>query len=202
MTRDARVVISRIILTAVYLAGLAALVTGSFAITLATVSAGFLIWLMYLLSAALGTNGEEGGASLLTVGKNVSRALAGLGAILAIGAVAFYGLEQTMWGGYNFKSLGFGLALGILVITLLPLVILKLIEGRPSTVPEPAAAVPPSPQSPLHYPPEAAADFELEEGDEELQDEDEWEEEYEDEEDYYEYGDEGPSGDYDDDEEE
>ncbi len=196
MSRESLIIISRLIVAAVFITSILAMALGDFFITLITVSGGLIVWLLYLLAAGLGTVQGEGGTEI-TFGKTLSKVVAGLGSVLAVSAFVTYGVEQTMWGGYAFDLAGLALALAILWVTLMPLVILQLMskplrqaQGRPGApaAPEserPAAAMPeqqlyyggPYPQEPDAY-----------EGDYIEYDEEgeEWEEEEEGDEDYYE----------------
>ena len=182
MSRDSRVLISRLIVTALFIISLIAAVLGNFLITLITVSGGLLVWLLYLLSADLGSTPETGGAET-SLAQTLSKVLAGLGGILAVSALATYGLDQTMWGSYTFNLMGLALALAVLLISLMPLVILRLI-GKPrgtisgtGLLPQPEQTYPPAVQ-PYAYGPyaqeEGYAEYEDEEGNE---DEDENEDE-------------------------
>ena len=196
MSRDSRVLISRLIVTALFIISLIAAVLGNFLITLITVSGGLLVWLLYLLSADLGSNPETGGAET-SLAKTLSKVLAGLGGILAVSALATYGLDQTMWGSYTFNLMGLALALAVLLISLMPLVILRLIGKPRGTVsgtgllPQPEQTYPPAvqppPAQPYAYAPydqEGYVEYEDEDGDEdgdEAYDEGDEEEVYEDE---------------------
>lgn len=212
MSRDSRVLISRLIVTAVFISSLLAAVLGSFLITLITVSGGLMVWLLYLLSADLGPIPDTGEAET-SLAQSLSKVLAGLGGILAVSALRTYGLDQTMWGGYTFNLMGLALALAIVLITLLPLVILRLI-GNPlgdvsalSPPPQPEQTYPPAVQPPPAQP-YGYAPYDQEgyvENDEDEEDED-WEEDeaydegdeeeaYEDDEEEYEEEDEEEEGD-------
>ena len=224
MSRETRVMISRIIIVTIFILSILAVVLGDFFITLITVCGGLFVWLLYLLAADLGTTQEQEtrGTSL---GKNVSKIIAGLGGILAVSAFMTYGMEQTMWGDFTFNLAGIALALAILVVMLLPLVILLLIakpgvppsaaKPTPSALepaaPPPATAIPeqpfyygtPYPYSPYYTPTEEEMEYD-EEGEEweEGEEGDDSEEYYIDEEGYeYDYEDEEESEDTEEDEE-
>lgn len=182
MSRDSRVLISRLIVTAVFISSLVAAVLGSFLITLITVSGGLIAWLLYLLSADLGPIPDTSEAET-SLAQSLSKVLAGLGGILAVSALRTYGLEQTMWGGYTFNLMGLALALAVLLVTLMPLVILRLIGKSRGTVsalsspPQPEqtypSAVQPPPAQPYAYPPYDQEGF-VEDDDED--EDEEWEE--------------------------
>ena len=132
MSRESLIVISRLIVAAVFIASVLVMALGEFFITLITVSGGLIIWLLYLLAAGLGTPQGERGAET-TLGKTLSKIMAGLGGVLAVSAFKTYGVEQTIWGGYAFDLAGLALAMAVLWVTLMPLVILQLLSksGRP-----------------------------------------------------------------------
>ena len=189
MSRDSRVLISRLIVTALFIISLIAAVLGNFLITLITVSGGLLVWLLYLLSADLGSTPETGGTET-SLAQTLSKVLAGLGGILAVSALATYGLDQTMWGSYTFNLMGLALALAVLLISLMPLVILRLI-GKPrgtisgtGLLPQPEQTYPPAVQ------PYAYGPYAQEEGYVEYEDEEENEDEDENEDEAYDEGDE------------
>ena len=167
MSRESLIIISRLIVAAVFITSILAMALGDFFITLITVSGGLIVWLLYLLAADLGPS-QEADAAETTFGKTLSKVVAGLGGILAISAFRSYGIEETMWGGYAFDLAGLALALAILWVTIMPLVILQLMskplrqsfdrtqdmaQGRPRApaAPEserPAAAMP---EQPIYY---------------------------------------------------
>ncbi len=155
MSRESLIIISRLIVAAVFITSILAMALGNFFITLITVSGGLIVWLLYLLAADLGPS-QEASAADITFGKTLSKVVAGLGAVLAVSAFVTYGVEQTMWGGYAFDLAGLALALAILWVTLMPLVILQLISkpGAPAAlrIERQAAALPEETQ-----PPSAAA---------------------------------------------
>lgn len=200
MSRDSRVLISRLIVTAVFISSLVAAVLGSFLITLITVSGGLLAWLLYLLSADLGPIPDTGEAET-SLAQGLSKVLAGLGGILAVSALKTYGLDQTMWGGYTFNLMGLALALAVLLVTLMPLVILRLIGKSRGTVtvapppPQPEQTYPPAvqppPAQPYAYEPEEQEEYDEydgEEDEENEENEDDEDDEEEDEEWEYEEG--------------
>ncbi len=127
MSRESLIVISRLIVAAVFIASVLAMALGDFFITLITVSGGLLVWFLYLLAAGLGTSRDEGGTET-TLGKTLSKVVAGLGGVLAVSAFITYGVEQTMWGGYAFNLAGLALALAVFWVTLMPLVVLQLLS--------------------------------------------------------------------------
>ncbi len=209
MSRESLIIISRLIVAAVFISSILAMALGDFFITLITVSGGLIVWLLYLLAADLGPS-QEASAAETTFGKALSKVVAGLGGILAVSAFVTYGVEQTMWGGYAFDLAGLALALAILWVTLMPLVILQLLgkswmpaapgTGRPEAAlpedaqPPSATAMPeqqiyyggPYPQEPDAYEGdyiEYDEEGEEWEGEEEEGDEDEDEDEYEEDED-------------------
>jgi len=151
MSRESLIIISRLIVAAVFIASVLAMALGEFFITLITVSGGLIIWLLYLLSAGLGTPQGEGETEA-TLGKTLSKIVAGLGGVLAVSAFKTYGVEQTIWGGYAFDLAGLALALAVLWVTLMPLVILQLLRkpGMPpvSRMEKQAAALPEDAQPP------------------------------------------------------
>jgi len=151
MSRESLIIISRLIVAAVFIASVLAMALGEFFITLITVSGGLIIWLLYLLAAGLGTpQGERGPET--TLGKTLSKIVAGLGGVLAVSAFKTYGIEQTIWGGYAFDLAGLALALAVLWVTLMPLVILQLLRkpGMPpaSRMEKQTAALPEDAQPP------------------------------------------------------
>jgi hypothetical protein len=163
MSRESRVIISRLIVVAVFMISIAAMALGDFFITLITVSGGLIIWLLYLLAAGLGPSAHEERPDT-PLGKSLSKVVAGLGGILAISAFITYSIEQTMWGGYSFNVAGLALALAILVVMLMPLFVIEL-TGKPKapatspaemevTAP-PAPPAPPTatamPEAPIYY---------------------------------------------------
>ena len=194
MSRDSRVLISRLIVTALFIISLIAAVLGNFLITLITVSGGLLVWLLYLLSADLGSTPETGGAET-SLAQTLSKVLAGLGGILAVSALATYGLDQTMWGSYTFNLMGLALALAVLLISLMPLVILRLIGKPRGTVSgtgllaQPEQTYPPAVQPPPAQP-YAYGPYAQEEGYVEYEDEEGNEDEDENEDEAYDEGDE------------
>ncbi|MBA7469073.1 hypothetical protein ES707_04336 [subsurface metagenome] len=127
MSRESLIIISRLIVAAVFIASVLAMALGEFFITLITVSGGLIIWLLYLLAADLGTSRDESGTET-TLGKTLSKIMAGLGGVLAVSAFKTYGVEQTIWGGYAFDLAGLALALAVLWVSLMPLVILQLLS--------------------------------------------------------------------------
>lgn len=193
MSREARIFISRLIVVSVFISSIIAAVSTNFTITLITVSGGLIIWLFYLLSADLGARPQEGTAES-TLGQSLSRVIAGLGAILAVSALGTYGLNQTIWGGYTFNVMGLALALAVVLLTLMPLMVLKLLNKsdtsgttrRPPPPPEQAypPLMQPTPNQPYAYDPneEDILDEEDEEKDWDEEDED-YDDEYDDEED-------------------
>ncbi len=201
MSRESLIVISRLIVAAVFIASVLAMALGEFFITLITVSGGLIIWLLYLLAAGLGTPQGERGTET-TLGKTLSKIVAGLGGVLAVSAFKTYGVEQTIWGGYAFDLAGLALALAVLWVTLMPLVVLQLLSkpgvppawGREKQAPAlPEGAQPPTateiPEERIYfgtpYPqePDAYGEDEYIEYDDEGE---EWAGEEEEEEDYYE----------------
>ena len=196
MSRESRVLISRLIVIALFIISLLAAVLGNFLITLITVSGGLMVWLLYLLSADLGSTPDTGGAET-SLAQNLSKVLAGLGGILAVSALATYGLDQTMWGSYTFNLMGLALALAVLLITLMPWVILRLIGQSRSSVP---AAQPEQTYAPVVQPPPAQPYAYAPYDQEGYVDEDEEGDEDEDEDEAYDEGDEEEA--YEDDDEE
>ncbi|MEE9162019.1 MAG: hypothetical protein V3U35_03520 [Candidatus Neomarinimicrobiota bacterium] len=153
MSRDARVLISRMIVVLVFVSSLLALVLASFFVTVITVSGGLILWLLYLLAAGLGATSGQPEPSP-SIGQSLSKVVAGLGGVLALSALRSYGLEQTIWGGYTVSVSGVALSLALLVLMLMPLVIMQLTR-RPAALATPvtgeqqatpADAAPPSPQ--------------------------------------------------------
>ncbi|MFB0515421.1 MAG: hypothetical protein ACETWG_02310 [Candidatus Neomarinimicrobiota bacterium] len=207
MSRESRVIISRLIVVVVFIISLLAMALGDFFITLITVSGGLIVWLLYLLAADLRAS-QEARATETSFGKTLSRVVAGLGGVLAISAFMTYGMEQTMWGSYTFNLAGLALALAVLVVMLLPLIVLELAGKKPEglvapraevQVPPPEAEQPPSvtalPEQQLYYgtpyPPgyepyglEPYPGYEEDEDWEETEELEEDEDYYEDEEDY------------------
>lgn len=127
MSRESLIAISRLIVAAVFSASLLAMALGEFFITLIAISGGLIIWLLYLLAAGLGTPQSESGTES-SLGKTLSKVVAGLGGVLAVSAFKTYGIEQTIWGGYAFDVMGLALALAVLWVTLMPLVVLQLLS--------------------------------------------------------------------------
>ncbi len=127
MSRESLIIISRLIVAAVFITSVLAMALGDFFITLIIVSGGLIIWLLYLLAAGLGTPQGESGAET-TLGKTLSKVVAGLGGVLAVSAFKTYGVEQTIFGDYAFDLAGLALALAVLWISLMPLVILQLLS--------------------------------------------------------------------------
>lgn len=125
MSRESLIIISRLIVVFIFCVSLVATAVSDFLVTLIVVCGGMTIWLLYLVSAGLGS-GPAGGGTTATLGKTISKVVAGLGGILAISAFITYGMEQTIWGGWAFNVTGVALALAILWITLMPLVVLQL----------------------------------------------------------------------------
>jgi hypothetical protein len=68
--------------------------------------------------------------------------IAGLGGVLAVSTFISYGIEQTMWGGYNFDVAGIALTIAVLVLTLLPLLVFQLVR-RPADTPPATGPTPP-----------------------------------------------------------
>ncbi|UCD36679.1 MAG: hypothetical protein JSW54_07485 [Fidelibacterota bacterium] len=203
MSRESRVIISRLITITIFIAGFLAMVVSNFLITLIIISAGLIIWLLYLLAADLGTSPGET-TSETSLGMSLSRVIAGLGGILAISAFRTYGVEQTMFGDYAFNLIGLALALAVLLVMLMPLFVVSLTsKSRPAVTPTEEKPVPPeaaaatgppaapAQQPPLYYtapyPPDYEPYTEADELDYEEEEED-WEagEEKEPYEDYYE----------------
>lgn len=133
MSRESLIIISRLIVAAIFIASFLAMALGDFFITLIIVSGGLIIWLLYLLAAGLGTPQGESGTGT-TLGKTLSKVVAGLGGVLAVSAFRTYGVEQTIHGGYTFDLAGLALALAVLWVTLMPLVILQLLS-KPGALP-------------------------------------------------------------------
>lgn len=127
MSREARVLISRLIVVAIYGFSILATVFNEFLVTLSIASVGLMFWLIYLLSAGLGSRDMQDSPKAFA--SAIARVVAGLGAILAVSAFSTYSIEQTMWGGYTFDLLGLALGVLILVLTLAPLVILHLVAS-------------------------------------------------------------------------
>ncbi len=209
MSRESLIIISRLIVVVIFCASLVAMAVGDFLVTLIVVCGGTTVWLLYLVSAGLGS-GPAGGGTATTLGKSISKVVAGLGGILAISAFITYGMEQTIWGGWAFNVTGVALALAILWITLMPLVVLQLIGSTgapeasgtgvsgvaPSDETQPQSATPLPDQQLFYgapyseeldaYDQDQYADYDEEDGDWEGYEEDEDEEYDEDEEDQYE----------------
>ncbi|MCH7574058.1 MAG: hypothetical protein IIA59_02945 [Candidatus Marinimicrobia bacterium] len=183
MSRESRIFFSRLIVAGIFALSIIAAILAHFLVTLISVAGGILVWLLYLLSAGLGTE-EEDGENRATIGRNISKVLAGLGAVLAISAFNTYGIEQTMWGTYLFNVQGLAIAMLILLITISPLVILQLTSAPGSHTSQAASDLlmrPPPPQP--YYPPVRQPEEPYEdEGEYYDEDEDEYEDEDEDEE--------------------
>ncbi len=185
MTREGRICISRMIVVVVFLASLAALVTGNFLMTLTVTGIGLLSWLLYLMGADLGATAADGDGAGPALA--VTRVIAGLGVILAVSAFKTYGMEQTMFGGYTFNLLGPALAVAVLVVSMLPLVILRLTGKQGPYATKPAAPPYVAPLAPDYYPEEDEEDYEEdweEDEEEDDEEEDEYEEEYDEEDEY------------------
>lgn len=153
MSRESRIFFSRLIVAGIFALSIIAAILAHFLVTLISVAGGILVWLLYLLSAGLGTE-EADGENRATIGRNISKVLAGLGAVLAISAFNTYGIEQTMWGTYLFNVQGLAIAMLILLITISPLVILQLTSTPGSHISKAASDLlqrPPPPQP--YYPP-------------------------------------------------
>lgn len=191
MSREALIIISRIIVVSIFIFVLIAAASGSFVYTLIVAATGMFIWLIYLVSADLGQS--DGSATPVSI--NIGRVLAGLGLILAVSSFLTYGIEQTMWGTFNFSLEGAAISILILFLTMLPLIILTLTQSSsPSHVPGEALSTPsthktgtqlqhvPGATPPGYYP----YDPDLMEEDEEWDEEEEEEEDDEDEEEEYE----------------
>ncbi|UCH10300.1 MAG: hypothetical protein JSU61_14080 [Fidelibacterota bacterium] len=206
MSRESRVIISRLIVVAVFMISIAAMALGNFFITLITVSGGLIFWLLYLLAAGLGPSAQAEGTET-PLGKSLSKVVAGLGGILAISAFITYGMEQTMWGEYSFNVAGLALGLAILVVMLMPLFVIELTGkprgpippagetqiGEPSAAPSPPPPATTMPESQIYYGtpyPEEDEPYEYDEEDEYESEGEDWEEEEEYEEDAYEMEDE------------
>jgi len=228
MSRESLIIISRLIVAAVFITSILAMALGDFFVTLITVSGGLIVWLLYLLAADLGPSQEASGGET-TFGKTLSKVVAGLGAVLAVSAFVTYGVEQTMWGGYAFDLAGLALALAVLWVTLMPLVILQLMskplrqsfdrtqdmaQGGPGApaAPEserPAAAMPeqpiyygtPYPQEPDTYGEGEYIEYD-EEGEEWAGEEEEGDEDYYEEDEGDEYEDEDDEAEYEEDDDE
>ena len=184
MSRESRIFFSRLIVAGIFALSIIAAILAHFLVTLISVAGGILVWLLYLLSAGLGTE-EADGENRATIGRNISKVLAGLGAVLAISAFNTYGIEQTMWGTYLFNVQGLAIAMLILLITISPLVILQLTStpGSHTSKAAPDLLQRPPPAQPYYPPvrqPEDPYDDEGEYFDED-EDEDE-DEEYDDDE--------------------
>jgi hypothetical protein len=146
MSLEARVTISRLIVAAVFVISITAVVLGNFFTTLIAVSGGLVFWLLYLVAADLGVR-QTREESVTPLGKSLSMVIAGLGGVLAISTFLSYGIELTMWGGYNFDVAGIALTIAVLVLTLLPLLVFQLVR-RPADVPPVAGATPPAAEVP------------------------------------------------------
>jgi len=203
MSREARIIISRLIVTAIFIISIVAAFGGNFLMTLIAASGGLIFWLLYLVAADLGAT-AAGSQSGTTLGTALSRVLAGLGGVLAVSAFSSYGLEQTIWGSYNFNLVGIAVALAILLVCTLPLLTLLLI-GKPTPAAPgsatPSVSTPIEPQRlqaadrgqpyPPGYDPYAYADDEdMEDEDDEFEEGEEYDEEAEDDEDNETYDDE------------
>ena len=129
MSREALIIISRIIVVSIFIFVLIAAALGSFIYTLIVAATGMFIWLIYLVSADLGQS--DGSATPVSI--NIGRVLAGLGLILAVSAFLTYGIERTMWGGFNFSVEGAAISILILFFTMLPLIILTLTRSNNSS---------------------------------------------------------------------
>ena len=199
MSREARLFFSRLIVAGVFILSIVAATLAHFLVTLIAVAGGLLVWLLYLLSAGLGAKADAApvGGSL---GRNVSKVLAGLGLVLAISAFLTYGIEQTMWGSFVFNLQGVAVAMLVLLLSIAPLVMLQLTSkpgSHAATSPESSSAYPAAkrlPAQPYYQPPPpeefyAEEDDELDEDDDgEYWDEDEdWGEDDEEEEEDDEY---------------
>ena len=204
MSREARVLISRMIVVLVFVSSLLTLVLAGFFLTVITVSGGLILWLLYLLAADLGaTPGQPEAAP--SIGQSLSKVVAGLGGILALSALRSYGLEQTMWGGYTVSVSGVALSLALLVLMLMPLVITQLTRKPPALSSlvtgekqaTPGDTAPPAPQlaarepvaagetpyPPMYYPYDTAEELLYGEEEDEENEDDYYDEEEEDEED-------------------
>jgi len=186
MSRDTRIFFSRLIIATVFALSILSAVMAHFFITLITVAGGMLLWLIYLLSANLGA-GEGSTDTEGSLGRNLSKVLAGLGTILAISAFVTYGLEQTMWGSYVFNIQGLAAAMLILLVSIAPLAILQLSRtpgaaksgpaGTSVVYPDDGQVLPAQP----YYPPPAPIDEQEDYLKDEEEEEDEaWEDEDED----------------------
>ncbi len=195
MSREALIIISRIIVVAIFTFALIAAALGSFIYTLIVAATGMFIWLISLVSADLGQS--DGSATPVSI--NIGRVLAGLGLILAVSSFLTYGIEQTMWGGFTFSLEGAAVSILILFLTMLPVIVLTLTRSNspphvsgealstPSTTEagtqmQDIAGANPSGYYPYH--PEM-----MEEGEEWDEDEDDEDEEEDDEIEYEEYDD-------------
>lgn len=150
MSLEARVTISRLIVTAAFIISIVAMVLGNFFTTLIAVTGGLVVWLLYLVAADLGVRPTTEG-SVTPLGKSISVVIAGLGGVLAISTFLSYGIEPTMWGGYTFDVAGVALTIAVLVLTLLPLLIFQLVR-RPADIPPAASATPPAAEVPPAQP--------------------------------------------------
>lgn len=194
MSREALIIISRIIVVSIFIFVLIAAVLGSFIYTLIVAATGMFIWLIYLVSADLGKS--DGSATPVSI--NIGRVLAGLGLILAVSSFLTYGFEQTIWGGFNFRLEGAAISILILFLTMLPLIILTLtrssspphVPGEALTTPSdhkagtqmqdvPGANPPAYPPGYYPYDPEMMEEEDWDEDDEDEEEDDEDEDEYE-----------------------
>ena len=148
MSREGKIVISRAIIVLVFAAGILALAFGHFLVTLLTVSSGLIIWLLHLLAADLGPRPGTGDTEP-TIGQALTRAVAGLGLVLAISAIKTYGMQQTIHGGYTLHMEGFALATTVLLVTLLPLIVLQLGSRTVERRGDPLEQPPVTPQAQL-----------------------------------------------------
>ena len=195
MSREARLFFSRLIVAGIFILSIISATVAHFLVTLIAVTGGLLAWLLYLLSAGLGS-GDDNAPVGGSLGRNVSKVLAGLGLVLAASAFITYGIEQTMWGSFIFNLQGVAVAMLVLLVSIAPLVMLNLTSkpgSRAPTKTEPGGgypAVEQLPAQPYYQPPPPEElydeeDDELDEDDEgEFWDEDEeWDEDDGDEED-------------------
>lgn len=191
MSRESRIFFSRLIVAGIFAISIVAAILAHFLVTLISVATGILMWLLYLLSAGLGTE-EEGGDSRATIGRNISKVLAGLGTVLALSALNTYGIEQTMFGSYLFNVQGLAIAMLILLISISPLVILQLTSSpgsRPPQVitehPQPLKTQPyyQAPRQPEEPYDDEGEYFDEDEEDVDEDEEDDWDEDEEEEED-------------------
>ncbi len=176
MSREARLFFSRLIVAGIFTLSIISATLAHFLVTLISVTGGLLVWLLYLLSAGLGAGDNDApvGGSL---GRSVSKVLAGLGLVLAASAFLTYGIEQTMWGSFIFNLQGVAVAMLVLLLSFAPLVMLNLTSKPGSRAPTPAepgsayAAVEQLPAQP-YYPPPPPEEFDDEEDDELDEDDD------------------------------